>query len=899
MELNFRGWSGGGSSTSEIGVEEGAQLQRLEWRMELNFRDECQSSEWDWGRKKSLKRNLKFNGEKELFDIDVSGFSPTGDSPLEGTCGEVVEIFDGNRHGERLGTDPVAGFFCGEIFHPKTFTSETNMVEIFFHVDSYDENTYFTFDSRAEQEQDLYARFGQNPEMFPHRRGISVKGTYCERVFQDCRADTCYVQSPGYPGVYLRNLRCRYHISTRAPYVRLNMRNQELSVAGQRCEDIMQCPIIPLSHTDCPYDVLHIHDGKTENDPLIGSFCGLGSMPFSVVGTGNHLLLEFRSSNAGPLLGTGFYFTVGSVRQQVERGGELTGHPCNWTFSSLGLDKSGSSHGLFTSINHWYPPGTKCYYLIEGRTNEIARLYFPSFRVSPPRAPIASADSPSLLYRVGSFAPCVESLTVYNGGSPDPSTIMKKFCDSFSQALVNHDFIASSNSLLVVFESQVGSFEGAAFDFWAHFDFFNNSHAGDLVPGTRCDEVFLERQLSFGSFTSPVNGLVFKTKEDVHCQFRFIADLTKHRRVMLELRSVAFARSSTDPSQEKCEKDCLQAKDVDRVVISDPRSSEGRPHCICLNHGRGQAPKVFFSTENHLILSLFIPGSSALKYFKDFGSGIFEGTYRYVHQYVWSGAEKKRTHGPSSRRKAIGMKGLVGTLPYEDTCGPTRFLSSPEGRLFYPLFDPASRTSPVYGGLIELNGEDVVCVWDVETSPGMSVWLDFTDLRPSSRDCNVEKLSVFIEGEEAPFITVCGNGTGQNIPIVTGERNPRNLIRVVFQTPWDSNAQFQLMWTELLANKRVSRAEALLSPSCDFQCPGNQGCIPMELVCNGVLNCPLPIGNRSRNEEHDESAERCSTGTIIPLNWWLMAGVAAVITVVALGSIMVTVFLWRAKNRHE
>ncbi|CAG0888684.1 unnamed protein product, partial [Cyprideis torosa] len=123
-------------------------------------------------------------------------------------------IFDGNRHGERLGTDPVAGFFCGEIFHPKTFTSETNMVEIFFHVDSYDENTYFTFDSRAEQEQDLYARFGQNPEMFPHRRGISVKGTYCERVFQDCRADTCYVQSPGYPGVYLRNLRCsyKYHV---------------------------------------------------------------------------------------------------------------------------------------------------------------------------------------------------------------------------------------------------------------------------------------------------------------------------------------------------------------------------------------------------------------------------------------------------------------------------------------------------------------------------------------------------------------------------------------------------------------------------------------------------------------------------------------------------------------
>ncbi|CAG0888686.1 unnamed protein product [Cyprideis torosa] len=37
-ELNFRGWSVRGISTSEVGVEEGAQLQRLECKRELNFR---------------------------------------------------------------------------------------------------------------------------------------------------------------------------------------------------------------------------------------------------------------------------------------------------------------------------------------------------------------------------------------------------------------------------------------------------------------------------------------------------------------------------------------------------------------------------------------------------------------------------------------------------------------------------------------------------------------------------------------------------------------------------------------------------------------------------------------------------------------------------------------------
>ena len=73
---------------------------------------------------------------------------------------------------------------------------------------------------------------------------------------------------------------CRYHLNTRAPYIRLNMQNQEMNVAGQRCEDIMECPIMPFTFEKCPYDVLRVYDGETENDPLIGAFCGMGSVPF-------------------------------------------------------------------------------------------------------------------------------------------------------------------------------------------------------------------------------------------------------------------------------------------------------------------------------------------------------------------------------------------------------------------------------------------------------------------------------------------------------------------------------------------------------------------------------------------------------------------------------------------
>lgn len=34
----------------------------------------------------------------------------------------------------------------------------------------------------------------------------------------------------------------------------------------------------------CPYDWLAVHDGRDENAPLIGKFCGMGKFPFSIIG---------------------------------------------------------------------------------------------------------------------------------------------------------------------------------------------------------------------------------------------------------------------------------------------------------------------------------------------------------------------------------------------------------------------------------------------------------------------------------------------------------------------------------------------------------------------------------------------------------------------------------------
>lgn len=53
---------------------------------------------------------------------------------------------------------------------------------------------------------------------------ITISSLSCDREFTDCRLQTCFVQSPNFPGVYPRNRRCLYHVSTRQPFIKVSPR---------------------------------------------------------------------------------------------------------------------------------------------------------------------------------------------------------------------------------------------------------------------------------------------------------------------------------------------------------------------------------------------------------------------------------------------------------------------------------------------------------------------------------------------------------------------------------------------------------------------------------------------------------------------------------------------------
>ena len=61
-----------------------------------------------------------------------------------------------------------------------------------------------------------------------------------------------------------------------------------------------------------------------------------------------------------------------------EDDGGVGDRSCYRVFDSDGVS---GEEGLFLSLEHWYPPGTNCTFVIRGRTNQVARLTFPSFKI--------------------------------------------------------------------------------------------------------------------------------------------------------------------------------------------------------------------------------------------------------------------------------------------------------------------------------------------------------------------------------------------------------------------------------------------------------------------------------------------------------------------------------------
>ncbi|XP_025419112.1 uncharacterized protein LOC112689555 [Sipha flava] len=765
------------------------------------------------------------------------------------------------------------GMYCGEIEQPQTFLSETSSVRVIFQTNNFTDQTYYSFDSRAEQETQVYLRYGQHPELYPNRRGLLNPGSYCDRTFKECRLQTCYVQSPAYPGVYPRNLKCNYWLNTKNQFIKLYIQNEEFNVDGQRCENIITCPMRPITSGAeyCPYDYIKIYDGKNASSPEIGTFCGMGKFPHSIVGTSEDLFVEFVTSPAGPLLNTGFHFNVGNMPGHMQTAGKKNGS-CDWILSSEHLSRDHHTEGIFMSIAHWYPPHTSCTYHLLGLPNQVVRVYFPSFRVNSIESPVTSDWN----------GDCGESLTLYDAAEPDDTKIIKTFCDTFSKPAEKHDFISTGNSMFIRFESKTGSYSGSSLYYWAHYDFFNNTKFGTAVPDTACDEEFVSWKPSSGYFRSPVNTLVYKRQgtatnpdaksQPIICHYKFITDVRLFARIVLRIESIKFKDHNYRTPIEKdnncwySERDKLliwepeetdEGFGLNRTIINQSNANKNNGLCLFSNVNKTETTPSnpytneikFVSSGSSLNVELNLnPLHAALSYFK-YDSPLFEAKYEFVH-------------GP--------------------LCGPSIINPIDEGELIFPRLDAMGFVEPP---------KTLECIWEIRVHEDRDLWLHFNQVNFVSDNCNQGRLEVYLPSRslDYPFMSACGhNATAlKDLPLLTsndveepaatfastGEdasqrrvpqqhrrqrRRRRRYVHVRFVgNEYPHKAQFKIAWSELNHLPRNSdgtlRSAKRTADECVFPCPGDGSkCLPAQLVCNGVVDCP---GSRL-NDESPVTCER-------------------------------------------
>ncbi|KAJ8980367.1 hypothetical protein NQ317_019008, partial [Molorchus minor] len=735
---------------------------------------------------------------------------------------------------------------------------------------------------------------------------IALRGdaprSYCERIFRDCRLQTCYVQSPAYPGVYPRNLHCRYYLNTRLPFIKLYIENQEFNIDGQRCENIMTCPMRPISsgQENCPYDYIKIYDGKNEFSPVIGTFCGMGKFPYSIIGTSQDLFVEFVSSPAGPLLNTGFHFNVGNWPGHVDTAGSRNG-TCDWLLSSESLRASGDSEGIFLSVAHWYPPHTSCTYLMQGEEGEIVRLYFP--RENPELiiwstilnwvliltivffslayVPFSPTDWPihphensaiSLIDKqdriphpanrggtVGSRSHC----TTHRGQTIQK--LSKLSVIPFLKLWRNMILCRQAMLFLLDLKARLGAIVGPLY-YWAHYDFFNNTKLGEPVSGKQCDEVFASWRQTRGWLRSPLNTLVYKqtqSNEDVTCLYRFVTDKRLFARVILTVNNVYFKEHPYNPGP--CT-NCLEDR-VDKLVIWEPlppgansshppitlsKAAQGDDiTCIC---NRQSYSTQIISKGEQLNLQLIVDSAhSALSYFKHTAS-LFEATYEFVH-------------GP--------------------LCGPPIIQPTTDGEIHYPYYEAIGYVEPP---------KSIRCIWEIKINKDRDLWLHFDRIKFSSKSCDDGIVDIFLKGRLDPYLSLCGENVSlaKELPILTsaelspdGEETSITIQFIGRTSP--TRAAFKIAWTEMFHLPRNvdgtlmssmliegGNPEIASGNDCEFPCPGEQGlCIPQRLVCNGVVNCPN-ISDYKGTSFSDESADVCDKGKTAETINWVYVGVAVV-----------------------
>ncbi|XP_046405633.1 uncharacterized protein LOC124170734 [Ischnura elegans] len=749
----------------------------------------------------------------------------------------------------------------------------------------------------------------------------------CDRIFLNCRGP-CDITSPGYPGFYPRNMTCRHKViynETSEMGGRIAVGGQYFDVFGVGTPEVrhLQRPrgwrrrrsgeqSEEVAVDACPGDYVAVRDWLegTSSSEEIARFCGKGLFP-SVVARGRSVIVEFHSSPHGSMDHDGFYLTVGIIRPgpRPRVGEAMPPIGCFWKFTAM---KEGFQ-GEFYSPGHWYPPGTECTYLIEGKVGQKVRIYLSTFQAKGNTCDfdrLTLYDGGDL---VGSY--CTSERTSKNrlkGMMRDSSNNSKgkkaKQVPSYGNSLSPTDpYVSHTDVVRLVFHSESGSFDGRQFVFTVSYAFLEEKSIGNqmLMDSSGCQMLVRSEDGSSGPFSLLADRLplllatktrssnfdsspnesggdeddsnMADTRGSVDCYARFVGRAGE--RVKLEFHKVTFGsnRSATITS---CDSEDFPITDDVIYVMNGGQHRPSMPlGCIRATtfFDTHDAPIVFYSSVNEIRLRLQLHRISSSAH-ADLSIYRFEGLYHF--QRADSGC------GDSSELSHSGHHGVIRFPPFLDATDS----------------DDAEADGPLH------------CSWSVQVTPGRQAILKLQYLFLPS-DCHLNKVTIRFFGDNSVAegeVVICRENASSLMEIQPpdwGRPWPAGVERRYASIElWSqyskAGIRFALRWSEISPKKLIvvrrlnkggvvwEEKEMLDNPDCDFECPDGISCLSSTAICDGSIDCPQTNFTGLPLDERCDGSSNPTNGEVdVGASQWILfvapaVGVACVVLLLALSVVM-------------
>ena len=763
---------------------------------------------------------------------------------------------DGHMQISELSRPLGQGFWCGTSWGSNVYYSESSAVTLLLRVfnltklpnaesqggPNAEESVLLRLSYRFLRKSDAVLRYG--PPYRPNYLGKAIRRSFCDRYFDECDKRICKLQSPNFPGIYPRNLTCQYkvHQSTapagKIALIRIKQDNPHLIyVKDKNSPNLKRNKQLVLnSECDNIQDYFVIHDGNSTSSPVLLRACKGGTLS-AVTASSNDILIQFKVSPYDfPFQDSprrkiyGFQFDVEIMFVDIDSTAyirrpsstlvlpPMIAHtrkfpPCTWEMKS-----SGRRSGYIQAPEHSILPGITCTWRLAGGIGEVVWLSFLHYRHV-------------VHEEIARPAKCMNTLTIHDGGTTNSSLIVNicevgkypKVCGGgISMTCSPEDSYISKSSLLTITLNYADGTTASHVEFLARFEFVRRRQWGHQMSiGHSCDRVF--GVASDRLFASPRDVFLFGRggNRKLFCKYTFNAG--RNQIIVLKLlrsRMGDDCRSEELGSSRRYECSNGGISESPSIWIIEELWPGVTLKRACLCNVNRSVTITSYTSKISLVFNIPImtPRHDYTHYF-------FEGEYDIIGA---NPGEQSPDCDANNRRYSLPHGNLtVGAGVLADHCASLpRLISPPDGGFLFLRVNgfPASAANCGIGSRINIYGVG-----------------GYSPLASICPEPGKEMTHVFSNGwDRTQYYNRSGRIEPSRELIVeyTGNYSGRSIIT------WIS------VWRPVTAS--------LTAPSvgCPHRCPEISACLPEELWCDRVPNCP---------SKADETAAAC--GILIALPW--------------------------------